>query len=353
MSGGPRWLIDGYEEWLQREGIAVITGLSIDLLTVETVDWPRLGTRGAVVHLDARGDYCDLHLVDIPAGGSSAPQRHIYEEVVYVLDGQGSTVLEHADGRRHSFEWGRGSLFAVPINMRYRHLNASGQKAARLAHVTNLPMVMKLFRDDQFVFNSPHEFNRAIADDFYTGNGTFHEVRQHRHQWETTFVPDLLTFDQLRESQVRGKDSTNIQFVLGDATMHAHMSEIPPGNYKKAHRHEEGYHIFQLSGEGYSLYWYEGEEPRRVDWTYGLVHAPSRAMWHQHFNVGEEPARYAAATLGSIRYPYTKDKMTIWARTDRSNDQIEYEQEDSSIRQTFDRERASYAAVLNDRSDKK
>ena len=46
-----------------------------------------------------------------------------------MLAGHGSTTIEIADGRKHSFEWGPKSLFALPLNARYQHFNSSGQRA--------------------------------------------------------------------------------------------------------------------------------------------------------------------------------------------------------------------------------
>ncbi|MGH2456423.1 MAG: hypothetical protein ACRDHD_09235, partial [Candidatus Limnocylindria bacterium] len=60
-----RWKIDGYEEWLSRQNLPVHSGLAIDLMSVETAPWPRIGADAAFVHLDARGDYCSLLLVDL------------------------------------------------------------------------------------------------------------------------------------------------------------------------------------------------------------------------------------------------------------------------------------------------
>jgi gentisate 1,2-dioxygenase len=348
MTADVRWMIDGYQEWLDRENVPIVTGLAADLMAVETKPWARLGANAAFVHLDARGDFCSLYLCDIAPGKATERQRHLYEEVVYVLDGQGSTAVDLPNGQKRSFEWRRGSLFALPVNVGYRHFNASGQRNARLACVTNLPMVMKLYRNERFVFDTPFDFSERVGDErFLRGEGTFLPTREHRHMWETNFVPDLLTFDQLRVSNGRGQGSKNIMFVLADGTMHAHVSEIPAGNYKKAHWHGDGYHIFQLSGDGYSLYWNKGEEPKRVDWTYGLLHSPPLHTWHQHFNVADEPARYLAIAFGSMRYPFLNEKRATIDRVyavKNSAVQIEYEDEDPAIRTLFDEERAKHAS---------
>jgi mannose-6-phosphate isomerase-like protein (cupin superfamily) len=342
-----RFLLDPHREFIERDGIPIVESFGIDLLRVETAPWPRLGVPGAVVHLDARGDFCNLYLCDLPPGGATEPQRHLFEEVMYVLEGSGSTTLELPGGDKRSFEWGRGSLFALPVNMRYRLYNGSGLRPARVAAVTNLPMVMKLYRNERFVFDTPFDFVERLGDEqFLQGGGAFLETREHRHMWETNFVPNLLSFEHMRLSPGRGRGSANIMFILADSTMHAHMSEIPSGDYKKAHRHGEGYHIFQLSGAGYSLYWNTGEEPRRVDWTYGLLHSPPDQMWHQHFNVSEQPARYLAVNFGSQRYPFTREKRATIDRTYtvKSDFQIDYEDEDPAIRRLFDAERERFRA---------
>ena len=340
--GEPRWLIDPYADWARGEGVPVHAGLSVDLMKAETQPWPRLDARGAIVHIDGRGDFLDLHLVEIPPGGQTSPQRHVYESVTYVLDGVGSTTVQGPSGQV-SFEWARGSMFAIPLNAEYRHFNGSGRNPARLAAVTNLPMVENLYRNDDFIFRNPASFaERFGRKEFFEGSGTFIPTREHRHMWETNLIPNLLTFDRMQNSPSRGTGSTNIMFVLADATLHAHVSEIPVGRYKKAHRHSDGFHIFQLSGFGYSLYWDEGGEPERVDWSYGVVHGPAFFQWHQHFNVSDEPARYMAIALGSIRYPFTSVSMRGWkATTERNEHQIEYEDEDPEIRLVFDRELAA------------
>ena len=39
-----------------------------------------------------------MHLIEIPPGGVLLPQRHLYEEKYWVVDGLGSTELSFADG---------------------------------------------------------------------------------------------------------------------------------------------------------------------------------------------------------------------------------------------------------------
>jgi len=131
-----RWLVDGYDEWLQREGVKVVGDLATDLMSVETAPWDRIGAEATFVHLDARGDTNNLYVVDVAPGKATDQVRHVYEAVTYVVDGSGFTTFEMPTGESRSFEWGRGSLFALPVNAPYRHHNASGVHRARLASVT-------------------------------------------------------------------------------------------------------------------------------------------------------------------------------------------------------------------------
>ena len=93
--------------------------------------------------------------------------------------------------------------------------------------------------------------------------------------WETNFVPDLAEIE-LRAWGDRGAGGTNIMFVLADGVMHAHISEMPVGTYKKGHRHGPGFHVMCVTGHGYSLLWYDGEPDfTRVDWKHGVVFPPA------------------------------------------------------------------------------
>ena len=188
----PRHNVDPYLEWVAKEGLPVAEDYGIDLFGVATAPWPRTGIRGAAVHLKGRGDFTNMFLYELPPGASSSPQQHLYEEVVYVLEGHGSTRLEFADGRKHSFEWGARSLFAIPLNVKHRHFNASGIARALLVSTTDLPMVLNTFHSEQFVFENGFEFRERIGrSEFLEGKGELVLVRQGQNAWETNFVPDL------------------------------------------------------------------------------------------------------------------------------------------------------------------
>src|SRR5581483_10830719 len=106
-----RYGVDSYLEWLEAEGLRVVEGLAIDCHTVETAPWARTGVRGAALHLHGRGDFCNMFLHELPPGKSTSPQHHLFEEVIYVVEGAGSTEIELASGERRTFEWGERSLF--------------------------------------------------------------------------------------------------------------------------------------------------------------------------------------------------------------------------------------------------
>jgi hypothetical protein len=161
--------------------------------------------------------------------------------------------------------------------------------------------------------------------------------------WETNFVPDLEQLE-LQAWADRGGGSTNIMFVLADGIMHAHISEMPVGTYKKGHRHGAGAHVMCVVGEGFSLLWFEGDEDfLRIDWKHGVVFPPAERQLHQHFNTSNRPARYLATGVGSLRYPLTAIKRRASGTTGsgaksavstsikEGGDQIEYEDQDSRI----------------------
>jgi uncharacterized RmlC-like cupin family protein len=306
-----------------------------------------VGVKGRAAHLKGRGDFISMFVIDIGPGEKTAPQKHLYEEVVYVLSGHGSTVIETSDARRHSFEWGPKSLFALPLNCRYQHFNSSGRESALICATTSLPTMLNLFHNEVFVFDNSFEFtDRQGAPGFFSGDGNYVPVRPGRNMWETNFIPDLAGFELKRWDQ-RGAGGSNMMFILAEGTMHAHCSLMPVGTYKKAHRHGADFHVFAVTGHGYSLLWYENDDNMvRVDWQHGVVFAPPDQMFHQHFNTSPEPARYLAIAMGSLRYPFVEAKKRLFLGVDVSvkdgGCQIEYENQNPRVHKIFLEELAKH-----------
>ena len=336
----PRLLIDPYLDWVAAEGLPVHEDFGVDLLAAETARWPRLGERcnGAFVHLKGRGDWMTVFLLEIPPGGQSAPQQHLFDELFYVLSGSGSTVIELPGGGRHAFEWGPRSMFAPPLNSRYRIFNASGTEPVRLASSNNMRILMNVLHRADFLFDHPFGFpEREGLPGFYSGEGEMTAIRPGRNLWETNFVPDLGAFE-LKPWEARGVGSSNIQFLMSEGSMGAHVSEMPVGTYKKGHRHGAGLHVFFIHGTGYTLLWNEGDRDfQRVDWRHGMCFAPPDNMFHQHFDTSPQAARYVAVGFGSKRYPVIWDRRvgSEGKRTDVSikegGAQIEYAEQDPRI----------------------
>ena len=236
--GRPRYGIDPYLDWVAGEGMPVTEDYGVDLFGVETAPWPRYGVKGAAVHLKGRGDFANMFVFEIRPGDSTTPQRHLYEDVIYVLEGHGSTQLEFADGSKRSFEWGAQSLFAIPLNAKHRHFNGSGAERALLVTTTNLPMVMNVFHNEDFVFDSDFEFGERTGKKrvFSPARATSSRCGPATTCGRRISSP-ISTAIELKSWGDRGAGGTNIMFVLADGTMHAHISEMPVGTYKKGHRH--------------------------------------------------------------------------------------------------------------------
>jgi mannose-6-phosphate isomerase-like protein (cupin superfamily) len=338
---------DTYETWQKAQKIPVVKGFFVEEINkVELAPWDLKGGEAAFVVLDGTGGVNDAYVCEIPPAGKLKPQKHLYEEMVYVTKGHGATTVWQNDGKKHTFEWGPGSLFAIPLNAHYQHFNASGSEPARYFAVTNSCFMINLFHNLDFIFDNQFPFIDRFdpnTEGYFSGNGE----TLGRFFMTTNFVPDTLTI-KLADYSERGKGSTNMKFDLAGQTMCAHISEFPVGTYKKGHRHGPGAHVIILSGRGYSVLWPQGEQPRRVDWKPGSVVVPPNQWFHQHFNGGATPARYLALRWNNWRYRFfrlTDSEGSTYTSVKKGGGQIEFEDEDPRIHQDFEAEIGRAGAV--------
>src|SRR5579862_425300 len=89
-----------YDYWLEVEGVPVYRGNYVeDVKTMELGPWARMGGKGAYLAL-ADQQITNGYVVEIPPAGSLNPERHLYEELMFVLSGSGSTQVWNEDGKR-------------------------------------------------------------------------------------------------------------------------------------------------------------------------------------------------------------------------------------------------------------
>ena len=106
-----------YTRWVRSEGLDIISAHYVpNLRTVELKPWPRRGGHGVYINHEASRTSNDCYVCEIPPGGKLAPQRQLFEEMILILDGRGSTTVWNDAGKRITFEWKAGAMFAIPLN---------------------------------------------------------------------------------------------------------------------------------------------------------------------------------------------------------------------------------------------
>jgi quercetin dioxygenase-like cupin family protein len=288
-----------YDYFLETEEVPVYRGNYVeDVYTLELAPWARMGGKGAYLAL-ADQQITNGYVVEIEPAGSLKPERHLYEELTYVLTGSGSTQVWNEEGKRLSLEWSAGSLFAIPLNAWHQHFNGSGSSPARLMAATTAPEVLNQYHNLGFVFDNPYVFSdRFSADraDFFSGEG--HSWG--RRSWETNFVPDVRAFT-LEDWEAKGAGARHMRFVMADCVYGCHIHELSPVTYVQAHRHAPGAIILILSGAGYEIMYREIGGPReRFELRPGSIVSPGNMVYHLHANPNPEPLRQLAFRGGGF-----------------------------------------------------
>jgi oxalate decarboxylase/phosphoglucose isomerase-like protein (cupin superfamily) len=321
-----------YTNWVRSQGLDILDALYVrNLNTVELKPWARREGKGVYLNHDASRTTNDCYVCEIAPGKKLAPQRMLFEEMIMILSGRGSTSVWNDKGNKITFEWGPGALFAIPLNCWHQHFNASGKEPARFVAVTNAPPLINVYEEPDFVFNTKHDFLGR-----FNGEPDYFAAKTETHGFKlvTNFVPDAVNLPLITAKE-RGAGGGHIRFNFAKSSMNAHISQFPIGTYKKGHRHGPGAHVIILSGEGYSLMWPEGEEPRHYPWEVGTMIVPPNMWFHQHFNTGPTPARYLAFKYEGVAFRNAQGVPKAWISRRIGGDQIDYADETEAIRSQF------------------
>ena len=333
-----------YERWVESQGVPVHEGYYVeDLRTLKLGWWEERQCYGAFLKLVGQEGISEARVTEIPAGKTLPPLRFALDEIVYVPDGRGLTTVWGEEGMpKKTFEWQKHSMFLIPRNYFREFSNMQGERPARLLHYNHLPLALSMVPDLDFFFSNPMvnlDLLYGKDGDSYSeakaiprGDDSQGQSGRQRYLWLGNFFPDMRSWDKLEDHRARGAGGHVVNLRFPHSAMQGHMSVFPAGTYKKAHRHGPAVLVVVPAGEGYSIMWQEGQEKIALPWHEGSVLVPPNRWFHQHFNVGREPARYLAFhTPGSLNTYSEKVE-------DLTRDQIEYPDEDPWIREKFDAE---------------
>jgi oxalate decarboxylase/phosphoglucose isomerase-like protein (cupin superfamily) len=287
-----------YTRWAEKEGLDIIDGIYVpDLNTVELKPWVRRNGYGLFINHDASRTSNDCYVCEIGPGDELVVQRQLYEEMIMILSGRGSTSVWNDAGQKVSFEWQAGAMFSIPLNTWHQHFNGSGEEKVRFVAVTNLAPILNVFEEPEFIFNTAHDFKNRFSGepDYFASKDKVSGLLL-----ETNFVADVVNLP-LIEAKERGAGGGHIRFNLAKSSMNTHISQFPVGTYKKAHAHGPGAHVIILAGEGYSLMWSEGEEPKQYEWKPGTLITP------EHVVPPALQQRHYACTLPCIQIRRCRD----------------------------------------------
>ncbi len=351
-----------YDTFMESEGIPIHRGIGVRRVQdLELGRWRRLGGRGAYIQLFGTEGIWGMYVVEVPPAGALEPERHLYEEVIFVVAGRGAAeVWTAGGGPREIFEWQPGSLFTIPLNTHHRLINAMPSQPALLLVGTTAPPVLNLFGNPEFVFNCPFEFR-----DRYEAGGGFFRPRMEKIEPDphrglamvrTNIVPDAVS-QPLPLDNRRSPGFRRLEPYLDHNVFYLWLGEHQSGRYSKAHAHESAAVLICLRGKGYTYTWPReigtrpwetGQTDRVVRQDYepvGMVSAaPMGGQWfHQHFGIGREPLRLMAwfgpFGRGTGREPGRPGEQVLDKNAmhlDEGGSAIPYWEEDPYIRREYE-----------------
>jgi oxalate decarboxylase/phosphoglucose isomerase-like protein (cupin superfamily) len=342
-----------YEKWIREEGIPIVEGYGIeDVTLLPRKPWGRTGGKGSYIQLKGMEGFTGMYVGEIPSGSALNAEKHLYEELIYILQGVGATEVWSGSGnKRVQFEWQPGSLFAVPLHCFHRMINGSREPAIFLA-VTSAPLMIDLLHNIPFIFGCDYPF-----DDRFDGRADYFVPTSKRQEqggffnWESNFIADARGA-LVDPSEAKGYGVRITSFDMGGSTLVGHIAEWPVGRYHKAHFHQGGAILLILHSEGYTLMWPQeagmrpyqsghGDQVVKVEWRVGSVFSPPTGWFHQHFNTGTEKARQLAfrysGQSGNYLFGAWKaiNKEGVRTSIREGGTLIEYEDEDPQIRKDF------------------
>lgn len=356
-----------YERWKESQGLLTVRGFQVDdVYTVDLTPWEARGGSGVFINLDGTDGFNDSYVYELAPRESSRPVRHIYDELIFILTGQGACTVWADEDHKQTFEWGSNSFFALPPNARHQFHNLSGTEPARYFAMTTAPRIIDAFQNLDFIFNNPYRF----TDRFNGEEGYFKETRDRFSgvRWATNFIADVTKPRAHRSTagEIEARARAGIMNQRGgvgggggegessgyggrlsfvNSTVRCGYSlGSQPGVHTMAHRHGPGIHVLTIGGQGYTLLWSEDVEPIRanairVEWGPGTVFVPPERWWHAHFSTGPGAHDWLRMGWGTDK-PKPGGRQYVYTSLKEGGDQIAFDEEDPAIHREWEEELA-------------
>ena len=99
---------------MKQEGVPLYEGSALENLnTLELGEWERRGGKAAYTRLGEQ-ETNSLQIVEIPPKGELKPEHHIYDAIMYVMQGRGASVIWQEGEKKHTVEWEEGVAAVHP-----------------------------------------------------------------------------------------------------------------------------------------------------------------------------------------------------------------------------------------------
>ncbi len=254
-----------YDNFMESQGIPIFRGIGVRRVQdMALAPWKRMGGRGTFIQLFGTEGKWGCYVVEVPGAGALNPERHMYEEIMVVVEGRGTTEIWTDDQKKpHTFEWQKGSMFSVPMNTWHRIINAASSPALILVAST-APNVMNLFRDIDWIFDCPVKLPSRFdgsADFFKPKDDIAPDPLRGLAMRKSNLIPDIIN-GQLYLDNRRSPGYLRVEPNMANNVFYGFVGEHEPGRYSKAHAHLSSAVLVCLRGKGYTYTW-----PRSIGMT--------------------------------------------------------------------------------------
>ena len=227
----------------------------------------------------------DLTIVEIPPGGQLPPSRHMAEEIIYIVSGEGYTTMwTHSEEEQQRYDWSAGDMLTPSLNAWHQHFNTSSDTPARYVSMTSTPLMNHHFFDQEFASSIEFVFEDRWQQGInqqpeYKGPDTMDMKVGH-------YLPDLPG----RKLSVRSDGSSGITTrpqhgdLAGNRLMQMMVREYQAQGLLPLDGHTHPWEVVYmvLEGKGSTLLKRENEPARIVNWEKGDMFIVEANEYHDN-----------------------------------------------------------------------